>query len=196
MLMLVARDRRLSEVGFVGIGPDGVARSVSPVSAIHRPANVVVGVAEQLGLLAGGAVPVIVDSPMDAIAVSNAGLASAGSWAGIPLCGGGLSTAQARTLAEFSVSGKALVVLSGGEAQRNQSAGHLVDLQFFFDQVRAVGLPPGESLASLGQSEFGVKRVNEVLQSSRPVMMYRSSGRGLISLHSADLDPPAPGPGL
>jgi DNA primase len=38
-LMLVARDRRLSAVGFVGIGPDGEARSVSPVTMIHWPAN-------------------------------------------------------------------------------------------------------------------------------------------------------------
>ncbi|MFI6833857.1 hypothetical protein ACIBG5_42560 [Kribbella sp. NPDC050241] len=30
--MLVARDHRLSPVGFIGVGRDGQARSVSPVS--------------------------------------------------------------------------------------------------------------------------------------------------------------------
>ncbi|WP_337759741.1 hypothetical protein [Kribbella shirazensis] len=103
-LMLVARDRRLASVGFVGIGPDGDVRSASPVTPIHRPSNVLVGVEEQKDLLHRGAVPVIVDSPMDAIAVSNAGLQAGGLWAGIPMCGGGLSTAQAKTLKEFSAS--------------------------------------------------------------------------------------------
>ncbi|WUS90386.1 hypothetical protein OHA18_41545 [Kribbella sp. NBC_00709] len=192
-LMLVARDRRLSVVGFVGIGPDGEARSASPVTMIHRPSNVLVGIGEQRSLLAGGAVPVIVDEPMDAIAVSNAGLVMDGRWAGIPVCGGGLSTAQSRTLREFSTSDKAVVVLGGSEAERKQAAGYLLDLAFFFDRVHTVALPPGQTLAEVARSNFGVERLNDLLASSRPLMTYRASGRGFVVSRSADPDPPAPG---
>lgn len=194
-LMLVARDRRLSAVGFVGIGPDGDARSASPVTAVHRRSNVVVGVEEQQDLLGRGAVPVIVDAPMDAIAVSNAGLQESGSWAGIPVFGGGLSTSQAKTLSDFSVSETVIVVLSGNEAERNQSAGYLLDLAFFFNRVRAVAVPPGQSLAGLAREEFGGKQLNEVLRGARPLMTYRASGRGFLASRNTDLDPPAPGLG-
>lgn len=195
-LMLVARDRRSSPVGFVGIGPDGVAESVTPVTPIHRRSNVLVGATEQRDLLAGGAVPVIVDDPVDAIAVSNAGVQAGGQWAGIPVCGGGLSTAQANMLRQLSTSDKVIVALSGSQGERNQSAGYLLDLAFFFDRVRAVAVPRGESLAGLMQQESGAERLNDLLHQSQPLMTYRSSGRGFVAPRSNDMDPPAPGPGL
>jgi DNA primase len=194
-LMLVAHDRRSSAVGFVGIGPDGVARSATSVTPVHRPSNVLVGAVEQRGLLAGGAVPVIVDEPVDAIAVSKAGVQAGGQWAGIPVCGGGLSTAQANMLRQFSSSDKVVVVLAGSEAERNQSVGYLQDLAFFFDSVRAVALPPRESLAGLAQ-ESGAERVHDLLLTSRPLLTYRAGGRGFVALRSTDLDPPGPGPGF
>lgn len=195
-LMLVAHDRRLAAVGFVGIGPEGVARSVSPVTVVHRPANVLVGVEEQRELLASGAHPVIVDAPVDAIAVSNAGLAAGGRWAGIPVCGGGLSTAQAKMLREFSTSDKVVVVLGGSQAERNQTAGYLLDLAFFFDRVRAVEVPPGDSLAGIAQRDLGAERLNELLLSSRPLMTYRASGRGVFPTRATDVEPPFPGPSI
>ena len=70
-LMMVSRDDRLSPVGFVGVGPDGRAQSVTPATAIHRPSNVLLGVAEQLDLLGSGAIPVVVDDPVDAMAVTR-----------------------------------------------------------------------------------------------------------------------------
>ena len=192
-LMLVTHDQRSSMVGFVGIGRDGVARSASPLTAIHRRSNVLVGAVEQRDLLVGGAVPVIVDEPVDAIAVSDVGRQTGGQWAGIPVCGGGLSTAQARMLRRFCTSDKVIVVLAGSEAERNQSAGYLLDLAFFFDRVRAVGLPAGESLAGMAQRESGVERVHDLLLKSRPLMTYRASGSGFVALRKADLPPPEPG---
>jgi len=171
-LMLLARDRRLSGVGFVGIGPDGDARSVSPMTAIHRPARVLVGIEEQRELLDRGAVLVIVDGPMDAIAVSNAGRQAAGSWAAIPLCGGGLSSSQAKTLRDLSVSDKVIVAIGGTQGERNQSASDLLDLASFFDKVRGIEVPPRESLAGLAQREFAAERLNDVLRKSRPLMTY------------------------
>lgn len=45
-LMLVVRDRRLSVVGFVGIGLEGEVWLASSVTMIHRPSNVLVGIEE------------------------------------------------------------------------------------------------------------------------------------------------------
>ncbi|TDC30986.1 hypothetical protein E1261_12065, partial [Kribbella albertanoniae] len=70
-LMLVARDHRLSPVGFVGIDETGRAQAATPATAIHRPTNVLVGIEEQLDLLGRGAVPVVVEHPVDAIAVTK-----------------------------------------------------------------------------------------------------------------------------
>jgi hypothetical protein len=70
--MLLARDVRLDPVGFVGIRQGfPVGYSTSPTTLIHRPSNVLVGLAEQMDLLGHGAIPVIVDDPMDAIAVEK-----------------------------------------------------------------------------------------------------------------------------
>ena len=62
-LILVARDHQMMSAGFIGIGPEGVARSLTPATAVHRPSNVLVGIEEQIDLLRGGAMPVIVDRP-------------------------------------------------------------------------------------------------------------------------------------
>jgi hypothetical protein len=106
------------------------------------------------------------------------------------VCGGGLSTSQAKTLREYSTSDKVLVVLSGNEAQRNQNAAYLHDLAFFFDRVRAVSLPPGETLAGLANKQFGAERLNDLLVNSRPLLTYRTTGRGFLALQSADPGPP------
>jgi hypothetical protein len=87
--MLVARDSNLEPVGFVGIGRPGSDRALTttPTTLIHRRERALVGVAEQLDLLRGGAVVVIVDDPLDAIAIETLSRAWGERWAGIPLCG-------------------------------------------------------------------------------------------------------------
>jgi DNA primase len=193
-LMLVARDQRLSPSGFIGIGRDGQIGLRSPVTSIHRPSNVLVGVEEQLDLLGEGAIPVIVDDPVDAIAVSSVSRRMDGRFAGIPVCGAGLSTAQARILRRFSARDEVLVVLSGDQPQRNQAAGYLLDLAFFFDRVRAVDLPAGPGELSLSGS--GPEHLHDLLSKSRPLMTYRVSGSGFASGLSTEPDPPDAGPGL
>ncbi|MEV0283486.1 hypothetical protein AB0H36_05130 [Kribbella sp. NPDC050820] len=195
-LMLVARDGRLLPVGFVGIGPDGQARSVSPVTAVHRPSNVLVGVEEQLDLLGQGATPVVVDDPVDAFAVSKVSRQTDGRWIGIPVCGAGLSTAQARMLRRFSATDNVIVALSGDQAQRNQAAGYLLDLAFFFDRVRAVGMPAEHSPATLALCESGPERLRDALSKPLPLMLYRASGRSVAAVPRVDPDPPDRGPGL
>jgi hypothetical protein len=75
-------------------------------------------------------------------------------------------------------------------------AAYLLDLAFFFDRVRAVSLSPGETLAGLANKQFGAERLNDLLANSRPLMTYRTTGRGFLALQSADPDPPHRGPEL
>ncbi|WP_165952302.1 hypothetical protein [Kribbella albertanoniae] len=193
-LMLVVRDHRLSPVGFIGIGQDGRPKSVSPVSAIHRPSNVLAGIEEQLDLLAGEAVPVIVNDPMDAIAVTALSRESGGQWAGIPVCEGGLSTAQARLVRRFSRTDKVIVVLSGDELARHEAAGYVFDLALFFDRVRAVEMSIG--IADAVVRGGAIAELQDLLSGPRPLITYKVSEGKHEALHAEDLDPPAQGPGL
>ncbi|MFI5735008.1 hypothetical protein ACIA49_33155 [Kribbella sp. NPDC051587] len=193
-LMLVARDHLLSPVGFVGISEDGHASSVTPVSAIHRPSNVVVGVEEQRDLFVRGAVPVIVEHPIDAIAVTNLSRANGGLWVGIPVGEDGLSTAQARIVRRHSRTDKVIVVMSGDSVARRRAAGCVVDLAFFFDRVRVVELTTG--FAEVLMREGASDALHELLSGSRSLITYKLNGSDRGPLQVEDLDPPDRRPGL
>ena len=158
--------------------------------------DVLVGVEEQLKLLGNGAIPVIVDNPMDAIAISKVNRKSSGQWAKIPICDDGLSTAQTRILRQFSATDKVIVALTGDEVRRNQTAGYLLDLAFFFDRVRAVGFPADHTPATLVQSVDGPGHLQDVLSTARPLMTYRTSASSRVTSQVLDPDPPQAGPGL
>ncbi|MGW6278448.1 hypothetical protein [Kribbella sp. NPDC055071] len=193
-LVMVARDHRLSPVGFIGMGRGGVARPLTPATPIHRQSNVLAGIEEQRDLLGAGATPVIVDEPFDAIALSMVSRSMNGEWAGVPVCGAGLSTAQARMLRGFSATDKVIVAISGNQAERHQAAGYLLDLAFFFDRVRAVELPVAP--ATLVQWEGGTNGLHDVLSRAKPLMTYRTTGAGFLSTRAADPDPPDQTPGI
>ncbi|WP_432877468.1 hypothetical protein ACQPYH_28785 [Kribbella sp. CA-245084] len=188
-LMLIARNDKLLPVGFIGIGPDGQARSLTPDTAIHRPSNVLVGIEEQLDLLRDGASPVIVDDPVDAIALGELG----GQWAGVPVCGKGLSTAQARMLRKFSMSDTAVVVVSGNDQEQKLSTGYMLDLALHFDRVRAFELPC--SLREFVSVEDGRAQLLELLTTEFVTVVHRSGGRAAADM-SHDPEPPDRGPEL
>ena len=192
-LVLVARDAQLHPTGFIGIGRDGRAQSLSPATAIHQPSNVLVGIAEQIDLLRDGAVPVIVDNPVDAIAVSSMSRATEGQWAGIPVFGAGLSTAQVRMLRKFSLGDTAIVIAHGDEHRQKLTTGYLFDLALYYDRVRAVVLP--HSPSSIVSSEYGPQIMNDLLTTARPILTYRFGGAASANL-AGDPEPPDRGPGL
>jgi len=193
-LMLVARDHRLSPVGFVGISEDGRAASVTPASAIHRPSNVLVGVEEQRDLFMRGAVPVIVGHPIDAIAVTSLSRANGGLWVGIPVGEDGLSTAQARIVRRYSRTDKVIAVMSGDDGGRRRAAGCVVDLAFFFDRVRVVELATG--FADAVMREGAADALHELLSGSRSLITCKVPGAGRGPLQGEDVDPPDRRPGL
>ncbi len=193
-LMLIARDHRLSPVGFVGISEDGRAASVTPVSAIFRPSNVLVGIEEQLDLFARGAVAVIVDHPIDAIAVTNLSRATGGQWVGIAVGEDGLSTAQARIVRRYSRTDKVIVMLSGDDVARQRAAGYVFDLALFFDRVRAVEV--GMGFASAAMREGAAEALLDLLAGPRPLITYKVIGSDQGPLRVEDMDSPDRGPGL
>ena len=200
-LMVLARDERLDPVGFVGIRPGSPpGYSTTPNTLIHRPSNALVGLFEQLDLLGHGAIPVIVDDPMDAIAIEKISRMSSDLWAGIPLCGSVLSTTQARTLSRYAATGTVVVAMAGDEGWQRSAAGFLDDLSYFFRSVRAVELPAEHTPATLLPCEEGPKRLRTALLSTRQLAddgTRHRQGRGIRASDLAgDPVPPVPGPGL
>lgn len=186
-LILVARDHQMMSAGFIGIGPEGVARSLTPATAVHRPSNVLVGIEEQIDLLRGGAMPVIVDHPVDAIAVSEMSRRMDGQWAAFPVTGETLSTAQVRLLRKFSMSDSVAVVVSGDELSQRRAVGYIPDLMMQYDRVRAVALPG--SVREFTSLDDAAGRLRELLTTEPPVMSYRVASRA-APLVSPDPEPP------
>jgi hypothetical protein len=76
--MLAVRDEQGCLSGFIGRARPGAGEEVpeylnSPQTPAYRKGELLFGLAEARELLAGGAVPVIVEGPFDAIAVTVAG---------------------------------------------------------------------------------------------------------------------------
>jgi DNA primase len=174
-LMLVARDARLDPVGFVGISlgtPSELA--TSPRTMIHRPSHVLVGVAEQIDLLGHGATPVIVDDPVDAIAIEKVSRSTSDLWAGVPLCGGKLSTAQARFLNRYSAATSVVVATSHDQAWQRAVPGIIEDLSFYFTSVSVASLPAEHTPATLLLCENGPDRLRSALMNTAPLAVQRS----------------------
>jgi hypothetical protein len=186
-LVLVARDHQMASAGFIGIGPEGTARSLTPATAVHRPSNVLVGIEEQIDLLRGGAMPVIVDHPVDAIAVSQMSRRLDGQWAGIPVCGDGLSTAQVRMLRKFSMTDTVAVMVSGDERSQKRAVGYIPDLMLHYDRVRAVAL--SGSAREFTSLDDAPARLHELLTTAPPTMSYRIGSRAAAQV-SPDPEPP------
>ena len=175
-LMIVSRDLRLAPVGFVGIGRDGQVRSLTPATPLHRPSNVLVGLMEQIDLLSGGATVVIVDHPMDAIALEQLSRSTTKQYVGIPLCESPMSTAQARMLARYSETDRVILMVPTETESRQRAVGTSIDLAFFFDRIRVLSLPPGFAMSDVVRSPGGRQALVEYLASSKPLTGH---GNGL-----------------
>ena len=111
-LMLPVRDGHGNLAGFTGRarpGTDVPKYLNSPETSTYRKGELLFGLYQASGLLARGAVPVIVEGPFDAIAVTTAG---GGSFAGLAPCGTALTSPQAAVLAEAADLGQAGVIVA------------------------------------------------------------------------------------
>jgi DNA primase len=111
-LMLPVRDGHGNLAGFTGRarpGTDVPKYLNSPETGTYRKGELLFGLHEASGLLARGAVPVIVEGPFDAIAVTTAGR---GSFAGLAPCGTALTSRQAAALAQAAGAGQAGIIVA------------------------------------------------------------------------------------
>jgi hypothetical protein len=194
-LMIVSRDQRLAPVGFVGISRDGQVHSLTPATALHRPSNVLVGLMEQIDLLNSGATVVVVDHPMDAIALEQLSRSTTKQYVGIPLCESPMSTAQARMLARYSETDRVIVMVPAEMESRQRAIGTSIDLAFFFDRIRVLSLPPEFAMSDVVRTPGGKQALLEYLSSSKPLTGHGSGLNDNGAQHTS-LGIEDPGPDL
>jgi hypothetical protein len=166
--------------------------AASPATQIHRRANALVGVAEQHDLLTEGAVPILVNDPLDAVAIGPISRLSVRRWAGIPLCDTLLSAEQARTLGRYASSDTTIVVLADDVDGPRVAVDSLDDLSRFFVRVWAVELPPGQSARTLASTPDGKQRLHDALLATRLLADYRQlrRRRRAVVVRPHALEPP------
>ncbi|TDO30203.1 DNA primase catalytic core [Kribbella sp. VKM Ac-2527] len=141
-------DREL--VGFTGRARGGSVKYLnSPTTPIYQKSDALVGLVEQRDLLEKGAIPVLVEGPMDAAAVDKISRLTEGAWAGVSACGTAVSFKQAAVLAHFSSSDTVIVAFDDDSGGRRGAVRCMDDLTHFFRHVHAAELPSGHDPASL-----------------------------------------------
>jgi hypothetical protein len=139
----------------------GFALELMRNAGLGRPnAQGRVGVAKQLELLTGGAAPVLVTDPLDAIAITHVSMLSAGRWAGIPMLGPDLSPIQIRIIGRHAATDTVVVVLPEPTIGRRQAERSLKGLAAFLvaygpSNFPAVSLPTSSCLQPTGCNASG-----------------------------------------
>lgn len=163
-VMFLAEDRHLSPVGFVGRAPGGLLKYLnSPTTDIYTKATTLVGVGAQQQRLREGAVPVLVEGVMDALAVSQL----SDHWAGVSACGTAISPEQAVMLRQASRVDWVVVAFDGDSAGVSGAARSIEVLAEAFGVVLAADLPFGQDPSSLFAAS--PERLHDALTHTRPL---------------------------
>ncbi|WP_433017945.1 toprim domain-containing protein [Kribbella sp. CA-294648] len=145
-LTFVAHDIDLRPVGFVARARAAHPKYVnSPRTQIYTKGRSLVGIDAQLDQLSSGAVPVMVEGPTDAIAISLLN----GPWAGISPCGTAITRHQAAIVKRHAVTDTVIVMLDADLAGRNAAVRSVDVLSRYFGSVLVAELPDGRDPASL-----------------------------------------------
>ena len=145
-------------IAFIGRARDNADPGVpkylnSPATALYDKSEVLFGLWESSDALARGARPVIVEGPLDAIAVTSAG---SGKYVGVAPCGTALTASQVTALnhaVDLSIVG-VTVAFDPDEAGRAAAVRAYHELVPFTEQMAAMILPantdPAQILAESG----------------------------------------------
>lgn len=166
-LMFAVRDSVLAEVGFVGRRRTEATYLDTPESSFYRKSETLIGVAEQQEELADGAVPVIVNGPMAALALRAIG--EIGAWAGVAVHGTSLSPLQAASLRHYATSDTVVVALGNGQADRQASARMLPLLAKEFTTVSVADLPRDRDPRTPYLADDDPSILRDALQFGRPL---------------------------
>ena len=166
-VMLAIRDEHGMIAGFIGrahpkAGPAVPKYLNNPETAAYTKGDLLFGLHAARERLARGAVPVIVEGPFDAIAVTAA---DPERYAGLAPCGTALTSRQATTLGRALDVGQTgvLVALDGDRAGREAAIRAYRVLCGITDKAIAVILPDGLDPAAILQAD-GPATLGSVLQ--------------------------------
>lgn len=167
-------------VGFIGRArPNADPRTPkylnSPDSPVFKKGAVLFGLHEARDQLANGAVPVLVEGPFDAIAVS---VGNRELYAAVAPCGTAFTNGQADALARGANLRQTgvLVALDGDQAGRKASVKAYEILRSRTAKTDAVRLPPGRDPAEILQND-GSGSLRAALQQTEPL------ARAVIDAH-------------
>jgi DNA primase len=156
-VMLPVHDEHGKLAGFIGrarpgAGPDLPKYLNSPATSTYHKGDLLFGLSHGRTHLARGAVPVIVEGPFDAIAVSSA---DPGHYVGLAPCGTALTYRQATALANLAVLRQTgiLVAFDDDAAGRKAATRAHEILRGISDRLQSVTLPakdPAEILETEG----------------------------------------------
>jgi len=140
-------------VGFVGRAAPRAESDTpkylnSPRTPLFDKGTTLFGLSEQQDALSSGAVPVIVEGPFDALAVSLASSEQMPALAAVAPCGTALTTAQASALVRFSQD-RVLVAFDADTAGERAGAAAYNVLSPHFTNLRAAEFPEGFDPAKL-----------------------------------------------
>jgi DNA primase len=161
-LIDVFRDRAMFPVrapsgqvlGFTGRAAPGAADNVPKYinntgTALYSKGKVLFGVHENRDALGHGAVPVITEGPMDAIAVTHCG---GGRYAGVAPCGTALTRDQVSAVVRAAPGSDQVIVLFDGDDAGQRAAVKAYDLlRYTIAQPLTAALPDGHDPASLAR---------------------------------------------
>lgn len=169
-LTLGVRDDRGALVGFTcRAAPDADARRPkyvnTPTTPLYRKSEVLFGLGELVASQSSDRVPVLVEGPLDAIAVAPTGT---GPYAPLAACGTALTACHADVVANLAIDGDVVVALDSDDAGR-QAATHALGL------LRSRGIEP-----------WGLR----LPEGADPAELVRQSGPAALSSVLADVGTP------
>jgi DNA primase catalytic core len=166
-IMFATQDHDLRTVGFIGRARGKRLRYLnSPTTDVYSKAQTLVGLDGQIDRLRAGAVPVVVEGPMDALAVTLSG----DDWVGVACCGTALTPEQARIVRKHSRSRAVVVGFDGDPGGRMGAVRSLEVLSGVFDEVLFARLPDRQDPAAMYSA--APAQLRAVLGSARPLVDF------------------------
>lgn len=171
-VMMAIRDERGRIVGFIGRAHPGARHRTpkylnSPDSAVFKKGDILFGLHEARDQLGQGAIPVLVEGPFDAMAVTASG---EGRYAGLAPCGTAFTQHQAETLARAADLWDTgiLVALDGDRAGQKGAIKAYEILHPHTGKANAVLLPSRRDPAEILQHD-GSAALRAALQHVEPL---------------------------
>ncbi len=152
-VMFPIRSSHGATIGFIGRAPEHANADVpkylnTPATLLYDKGQVLFGLAEARPALAAGAVPVIAEGPLDAIAVAMAG---GGTYAPVAPCGTALTAHQVSALSQFAdlAATGTLIAFDSDDAGRRAAVGAYPLLRSHTGRIGAAPFPAGQDPAQI-----------------------------------------------